>query len=171
MLTAVNNVIAKLFKNATKQADGAAKATNSAINEALEKAIRTMQIYKSAKEEIASIDPDRPTAGIERQLIWKRACSLVSGDDVAVNEITDQLKTVQSYDKVDWLFLTGDRIFDDSISDEERFSILNVLKEKGTITAEDMIELGLYTEDTRYNYYFFGIIREDVAGNFAAEFH
>lgn len=44
-----------------------------------------------------------------------------------------------------------------------RFAILDILKEKQDITAEDLVQLGMFTEETRYHSYLFGLIREDVA--------
>lgn len=48
-----------------------------------------------------------------------------------------------------------------------RFAILDILKEKQDITAEDLVRLGMFTEETRYHSYLFGLIREDVANQAA----
>ena len=64
--------------------------------------------------------------------------------------------------------MTGDCLLDDSFSLEARFEILNILKEKQYITAEDLMQIGVFTEETRYHPFFFGLFKEDVAGNAAA---
>lgn len=48
-----------------------------------------------------------------------------------------------------------------------RFAILDILKEKQDITAEDLVRLGMFTEETRYHSYLFGLIRENVANQAA----
>ena len=135
----------------------------------MKEAVKTAnQIYQSTQQEIAAIDTSRPTCEIEKALIWKRACSRLVGDEDAANAITEQLEQIQSYDKFDWLFITGDCLLDESILLSERFAMLDILKEKHGITAEDLIDLGLYTEETRFHPFFFGLFKEDVAGNYAA---
>ena len=129
---------------------------------------KASQIYLAAKQEIAAIDSSRPTCEIEKNLIWERACSKFMGDDDSVNTITQQLEKIQSYDKHDWLFLTGDFLMDEDVSLSDRFAMLDILKEKQEITAEDLIDLGLYTEGNRYHPFFLGLLKEDVAGNYAA---
>ena len=129
---------------------------------------KASQIYLAAKQEIAAIDSSRPTYEIEKKLIWERACSKFMGDDDSVNTITQQLEKIQSYDKHDWLFLTGDFLMDEDVSLSDRFAMLDILKEKQEITAEDLIALGLYTEGNRYHPFFLGLLKEDVAGNYAA---
>ena len=64
--------------------------------------------------------------------------------------------------------MTGDCLLDDSFTLGERFAILDVLKEKQYITAEDLMQIGVFTEETRYHPFFFGLFKEDVAGNAAA---
>ena len=64
--------------------------------------------------------------------------------------------------------MAGDCLIDESISLSDRFAMLDILKEKQNITAEDLIDLGLYTEETRYRPFFFELLKEDVASNFAA---
>ena len=57
---------------------------------------------------------------------------------------------------------------DEDVSLSDRFAMLDILKEKQEITAEDLIALGLYTEGNRYHPFFLGLLKEDVAGNYAA---
>jgi len=161
----VDAVIVKPVTSATKKIASVIRPVINAVTEAVTK---TVQAYQAAQQEIASIDPSRPTCEIEKQLIWQRACSIAVGDEDTANEITKRLEKVRGYDKRDWLFLAGDCLIDESISLSDRFAMLDILKEKQNITAEDLIDLGLYTEETRYRPFFFELLKEDVASNFAA---
>ena len=124
-------------------------------------------MYREAQEEIDTIDNSRPTAQLERELIWQRTCAAYLGRQDEAEELTRQLKRMQSYDQYDWLFLTGNTLFDESVSPAMRFAILDILKEKQDITAEDLVRLGMFTEETRYHSYLFGLIRENVANQAA----
>ena len=167
--TTIGKVIDTLI---VKPVDSIAKRISSTLNPIIQVASaaveKASQIYLAAKQEIASIDSSRPTCEIEKKLIWERACSNFIGDDDSVNTITQQLEKIQSYDKHDWLFLTGDFLMDEDVSLSDRFAMLDILKEKQEITAEDLIALGLYTEENRYHPFFLGLLKEDVAGNYAA---
>lgn len=70
-----------------------------------------------------------------------------------MNEITRQLERIQSYTSADWQFITSDELSD--FSEAERFAILDILKAKRDITAEDLIAIGVYTEEMRYHPFFF----------------
>ena len=167
--TTIGKVIDTLI---VKPVDSIAKRISSTLNPIIQVASaavkKASQIYLAAKQEIAAIDSSRPTYEIEKKLIWERACSKFMGDDDSVNTITQQLEKIQSYDKHDWLFLTGDFLMDEGVSLSDRFAMLDILKEKQEITAEDLIALGLYTEGNRYHPFFLGLLKEDVAGNYAA---
>ena len=167
--TTIGKVIDTLI---VKPVDSIARRISSTLNPIIQVASaavkKASQIYLAAKQEIAAIDSSRPTCEIEKKLIWERACSKFMGDDDSVNTITQQLEKIQSYDKHDWLFLTGDFLMDEDVSLSDRFAMLDILKEKQEITAEDLIDLGLYTEGNRYHPFFLGLLKEDVAGNYAA---
>ena len=158
-----------IVKPATSAVKKIAKVVKPIVAPVIEKAVsKVRQTCEAVQKELATIDPSRPTCAIEKQLVWNRACSKAVGDEKTANDITKQLERIQSYDKNDWLFMTGDCLLDDSFTLSERFAILDVLKKKQDITAEDLIQIGIFTEETRYHPFFFGLFKEDVAGNAAA---
>ena len=118
------------------------------------------QAYSKAKTQLATAsDPE------ERKRIIREAC--MSPEELEAQEYIDQLSQLRGYTQNDWLFLTGDAIADD-ISLESRFAVLDHLKKNEDISAEDLINFGIFTEETRYVLAFFGLFREDVASEMAA---
>jgi len=143
------------------------KAVQPVVNAVSNTWNRTTQVYRTMAQELKAVDPTQPTCGLEKALIHQKACAALAGDDKTAMELATTIERIKSYDKNDWLFLTGDMLFDEEITLDTRFAILNILKTKNAITAEDLVELGLYTEETRYHRFFFGLFREDIANEYA----
>ena len=118
----VDTVIVKPVTSVVKKMATVIRPVINAVTEVVKNAVLA---YQAAQQEIASIDPSRPTCEIEKQLIWQRACSIAVGDEDTANEITKRLEKVQGYDKSDWLFLAGDCLMDDSIPLSSRFAMLD----------------------------------------------
>ena len=52
---------------------------------------KATQMYRKTQEEIDTIDNSRPTAQLERELIWQRTCAAYLGRQDEVEELTRQL--------------------------------------------------------------------------------
>ena len=120
------------------------------------------------QRELYGVDLSSPTATHQQQLILMKAFSAACGFTDRAQKYDAQLAKIQTYNKNDWLFLTGDLFGDGDYSPEISFAILDILKKNQGITAQDLIAMGLYSDGTRYNQFFFGFMKEDVAGNHAA---
>ena len=116
------------------------------------------QAYSKAQSQLATAsDPE------ERKRIIREAC--MSPQELEAQEYIDQLS--QRYTQNEWKFLIENDYINKNMSVESRFAILDHLKKGQGITAEDLIRLGIFTEETRYVPGFLGF-RDDVASNTAA---
>jgi hypothetical protein len=77
------------------------------------------------------------------------------------------LPRIENYNKAD-LSLLMDVTFFEDVDMEVRLDILDHLKKYRDISAEDLITYGYIEEEARYNYFFFGLFREDAADTAAA---
>ncbi len=98
--TVVNTVVSGV-KSVARTIRKAAQPIVDTVSTAWNKAT---QMYREAQEEIDTIDNSRPTAQLERELIWQRTCAAYLGRQDEAEELTRQLKRMQSYDQYDWLF-------------------------------------------------------------------